>query len=127
MLVLALGVGVGLVNGLIITKLRVNAFIATLGTALIIQGIIQNQLGRPRRRASRASFRDLGYTRFGVIPMSFFLLVDRRGRDLVPAAQHALRLPHLRGRRLRGRLQALGPAHAPHDHRRARRVLADAR
>ena len=51
----------------------------------------------------------------------------RRDRGLLPAAQHALRLPHLRGRRLRGRVQALGPAHAPHDHRRARRVLADAR
>jgi ribose transport system permease protein len=73
-LVLAIGLGVGLANGLIITKLRVNAFIATLGTALIIQGIIQNRYDGPAG-AVPASFRDIGYTRFGVIPMSFFLLI----------------------------------------------------
>ena len=124
-LVLALGVGVGLVNGLIITKLRVNAFIATLGTALVISGFIQNRwdgpaagrhelvLAGPRLHALR---RDPDV----VLPAG-----GRRDRGLLPAAQHALRLPHLRRRRLRGRVQALGPAHAPHDHRRARRVLAD--
>jgi ribose transport system permease protein len=73
-LVLAIGFGIGLANGLIITKLRVNAFIATLGTALIIQGIIQNRYDGPAG-AVPASFRDIGYTRFGLIPMSFFLLL----------------------------------------------------
>ena len=73
-LVVAIGLGIGLVNGLIITKLRVNAFIATLGTALIIQGIIQNEWNGPAG-AVPASFRDIGYTRFGIIPMSFFLLI----------------------------------------------------
>jgi ribose transport system permease protein len=73
LLVLALGVGVGLANGLIITKLRVNAFIATLGTALIIQGIIQNQWNGPAGSVPTGFSQDLGYTRFGVIPMSFFL------------------------------------------------------
>ncbi len=74
LLVLAIGIGIGLANGLIITKLRVNAFIATLGTALIIQGIIQNEWNGPAG-AVPASFRDIGYTRFGIIPMSFFLLI----------------------------------------------------
>jgi ribose transport system permease protein len=74
LLVVAIGLGIGLVNGLIITKLRVNAFIATLGTALIIQGIIQNEWNGPAG-AVPASFRDIGYTRFGIIPMSFFLLM----------------------------------------------------
>ena len=74
LLVVAIGLAVGLVNGLIITKLRVNAFIATLGTALIIQGIIQNEYDGPAG-AVPASFRDIGYTRFGLIPMSFFLLI----------------------------------------------------
>jgi ribose transport system permease protein len=73
-LVLGLGLVIGLANGLIITKLRVNAFIATLGTALIIQGIIQNRYNGPAG-AVPASFRDIGYTRFGLIPMSFFLLI----------------------------------------------------
>ena len=52
-LVLALGVGIGLANGLIITKLRVNAFIATLGTALIIQRHHPEPAGTARGRASR--------------------------------------------------------------------------
>ena len=73
-LVLAIGFGIGLANGLIITKLRVNAFIATLGTALIIQGIIQNRYDGPAG-AVPESFRNIGYTRYGLIPMSFFLLI----------------------------------------------------
>src|SRR5512141_2435503 len=38
--VFLIGIMIGLVNGLIITKLHVNPFIATLGTSLIIKGII---------------------------------------------------------------------------------------
>jgi ribose transport system permease protein len=37
--VLAAGAGLGLVNGLVITRLRVNAFIATLGTAVAYGGL----------------------------------------------------------------------------------------
>jgi ribose transport system permease protein len=73
--VLALGIGVGLVNGLVITKLQVNAFIATLGTALIIQGIIQYKWTGPQGGIPKAFSQDLGYTRFGIIPMSIFLLI----------------------------------------------------
>ena len=47
LLVLGVGALIGLANGLIITKLRVNAFIATLGMALIISGIIQNNWDGP--------------------------------------------------------------------------------
>ncbi|TNC63103.1 ABC transporter permease [Rubellimicrobium roseum] len=38
--VLLLGMVVGLVNGLVITRLRVNPLIATLGMAMVIQGIL---------------------------------------------------------------------------------------
>jgi ribose transport system permease protein len=72
-LVLAIGAGVGLANGLIITKLRVNAFIATLGMALILKGLVDNQWDGPAGRVPD-SFESLGYTRFGVIPASVFLL-----------------------------------------------------
>jgi ribose transport system permease protein len=72
-LVLGLGVGVGLINGLIITKLQVNAFIATLGTALIIKGLIDNRWDGPAGSVPD-SFEQLGYTRFGVLPLSIFLL-----------------------------------------------------
>ena len=46
---LALGVGVGLGNGLIITKLRVNAFIATLGIGADHQRPHREPLRRPAR------------------------------------------------------------------------------
>jgi ribose transport system permease protein len=73
-LVLAVGAGVGLLNGLIITKLRVNAFIATLGMALIIKGLIDNNWDGPAG-AVPEGFKSFGYTRFGVIPASAFLLL----------------------------------------------------
>lgn len=71
--VLALGAFVGLVNGLIITRLGVNAFIATLGTALIIRGIIQNRYDAPAGSVP-PELRDLAFTRFGFVPASIFLL-----------------------------------------------------
>jgi ribose transport system permease protein len=71
--VVALGVVVGLGNGVIVTKLRVNAFIATLGTGLIIKGYIDDRYDGPAG-AIPESFESLGYTRFGVIPASVFLL-----------------------------------------------------
>jgi ribose transport system permease protein len=73
-LVLGLGVLIGLVNGLIITKLRVNAFIATLGTALVIKGLIDYNWKGPAG-AVPSSFQQLGYTRFGALPVSVFLLI----------------------------------------------------
>jgi ribose transport system permease protein len=38
---LGLGVGVGLINGLVVTKLNVNPFVATLGMASIVRGFAQ--------------------------------------------------------------------------------------
>jgi ribose/xylose/arabinose/galactoside ABC-type transport system permease subunit len=73
-LVCAVGAGVGLVNGLVITKLQVNAFIATLGMALILKGVIDNQWDGPAGSVPD-SFESLGYTRFGALPVSIFLLV----------------------------------------------------
>ena len=93
MLVLVLGVGIGLANGLIITKLRVNAFIATLGMALILGGIIENGWRRPATGVSDGFSEDLGYTRFGLIPMSFFLLAVVAVIVWFVLRAHALRLP----------------------------------
>jgi ribose transport system permease protein len=74
-IVVALGFGaaVGLANGLIITKLRVNAFIATLGMALILRGYIEDRWDGPDGSVPD-NFEALGYTRFGPIPESVFLL-----------------------------------------------------
>ena len=73
-LVCLVGAGVGLVNGLVITKLHVNAFIATLGMALILKGLIDNNWDGPAG-AVPDGFKSFGYTRFGVIPASAFLLL----------------------------------------------------
>ena len=71
-LTLSLGAGVGLVNGLIITKLRVNAFIATLGMGLVLRGYIDNNYDRPTGSVPE-SWESFGYTRIGPVPVSVFL------------------------------------------------------
>jgi ribose transport system permease protein len=63
---------VGLVNGLVITKLRVHAFIATLGVALIIKGIVDHLYDGPAGRVPE-SFQHLGYDRIGPVPVSALL------------------------------------------------------
>jgi ribose/xylose/arabinose/galactoside ABC-type transport system permease subunit len=72
--VLLVGVAIGLVNGIIITKFHINAFIATLGVSLILRGIlnatVDNYAG-----AVPVEFRRLGYDRVGGIPVSIFLLL----------------------------------------------------
>ena len=69
---LLLGAGVGLANGLIVTKLRVNPFIATLGVALLLRGYIEANYDGPSGSVPD-SFESFGYTRMGPIPVSVFL------------------------------------------------------
>ena len=72
--VLAVGAGVGLVNGLIITKLRVNAFIATLGTALIMRGALDANFEGASGEVPR-EFGFLGYGSVGPVPISVIVLL----------------------------------------------------
>ncbi len=69
-LALASGVGVGVVNGLIITRLRVNPFITTLGTMTICRGVV-NILTR-------------GYSISG-LPDSFTQLISLKVLGLPPS------------------------------------------
>ena len=71
----ALGVGavVGLVNGLVITRLGVNAFIATLGVSLILRGIL-NALFSNFAGAVPEAFQGLGYNAFAGVPVGVLLL-----------------------------------------------------
>ncbi|HWR64853.1 MAG TPA: ABC transporter permease [Bellilinea sp.] len=71
--VFAIGAVVGLVNGLIVTKLRVNPFIATLGTSLILKGIINGTFSNYTGSVPR-SFEFFGYERVGPIPVSVIIL-----------------------------------------------------
>ncbi|MFD9903285.1 ABC transporter permease [Streptomyces sp. NPDC059063] len=110
--VLALSAAVGLANGLIVTGLKVNAFIATLGTAFILRGWIEDHYTGPAGRVP-ASFQRLGYDRVGPVPVSLFLLLavaaalwvltqrTRFGHHLYATGgdEHAARLSGVRTRR----------------------------
>ncbi|WP_265521970.1 ABC transporter permease [Oerskovia flava] len=71
---LAVAAGVGLVNGLVISRLRVNPFIATLGVGLIIKGYLDTQFKGPAGSVP-ASFQGFGYTRIGPVPVSTIVMV----------------------------------------------------
>jgi ribose transport system permease protein len=74
-IVLAIGLFVGLVNGLIIVATRVPALIVTLGTASIVTGITflytdQTNFGEPADIMN-----DIGFGSVGPVPILFFLYV----------------------------------------------------
>jgi ribose transport system permease protein len=71
--VLGFGAAVGLVNGLVIPKLRVNAFIATLGMALVLRGYTEANYAGPAGGVPE-DFETLGYESWGPIPLSVILL-----------------------------------------------------
>jgi ribose transport system permease protein len=73
LVVFAIGTLIGLVNGLIITKLHVNAFITTLGTSLIIKGIINATFSNYTGSVPR-SFQYFGYETIGPIPVAILVL-----------------------------------------------------
>jgi ribose transport system permease protein len=72
--VFAIGALIGLVNGLIVTKLRVNPFIATLGTSLIIKGIINATFSNYTGSVPE-SFQYFGYGTIGPVPVSILILL----------------------------------------------------
>jgi ribose transport system permease protein len=79
---LSIGLIVGLVNGLIITRLHVNAFIATLGTALIMRGLL-NASFENFSGAVPPEFQALGYDGVGPVPWSILLLLALAGATWV--------------------------------------------
>jgi ribose transport system permease protein len=71
---IGIGMAIGFANGVLITKLRINPFITTLGTLSIARGaalLITN--GNPQRFDNWAAF--LGHGKIGDIPVQFILLV----------------------------------------------------
>ena len=73
---LALGLAalVGLVNGLVVSLLHVHGFIATLGMGLVISGYLATNYQGSVGSAPR-SFRLLGATQVGPVPLSTFILL----------------------------------------------------
>jgi ribose transport system permease protein len=74
-IVILAGAFVGLINGLIITKLGINAFITTLGTSLILKGLINASFANFAGEVPR-NFEMLGYGRIGPIPISVIILLS---------------------------------------------------
>ena len=73
LVVFAIGAVIGLVNGLIITKLHVNAFITTLGTSLVIKGIINATFSNYTGSVPK-SFQYFGYETIVPIPVAILVL-----------------------------------------------------
>jgi ribose transport system permease protein len=72
--VFAIGAFVGLVNGLVVSKLRVNPFIATLGVGLVLKGVL-NATFETFIGAVPRSFQTLGYGTIGPVPISIVVLL----------------------------------------------------
>ncbi|GAA4568649.1 ABC transporter permease [Planotetraspora kaengkrachanensis] len=74
-LLIALGLLAGLVNGSVTTLLRVPSFITTLGMMLILSGAVFLWTGGSPRGALSPQFRELGRGSLGPVPWSVLILV----------------------------------------------------
>lgn len=74
LLTLAVAAAIGLFNGLVVTKLRVNGFIATLGTGLIVKGYLDTQY-KGTAGTVPWEFQLLGATGLGPVPVSTILML----------------------------------------------------
>jgi len=72
--VTAIGLAIGLANGVIITVLGINPFIATLGMALILRGVLNSSFDN-FAGAVPEQFQVLGYGGIGPIPYSVLLFL----------------------------------------------------
>jgi ribose transport system permease protein len=72
--VIAIGIVIGLTNGLIVTKLHVNPFIATLGVSMIIKGVINATFSNYTGSIPK-EFEFFGYGTIGPIPVSIIILL----------------------------------------------------
>ena len=74
-LALAVSAAVGFLNGVLVTTLRINAFIATVGVGLLLKGYLDHGYGGPAGKTAPALVQSLGYQRIGPLPVSFLLLL----------------------------------------------------
>jgi len=74
-LAIAAGLAAGAVNGIVVTVLKVNPFIATLGSSLILAGVTLVVTGNRALVVSFAPFKELGSGRLAGIPYSGIVLI----------------------------------------------------
>jgi ribose transport system permease protein len=72
---LAAGALVGLANGLIITRLRINAIITTLGTLSIVRGLAFVLSGGQTNQLNVESFKFVGRGEIGSVPVPLIIMV----------------------------------------------------
>ena len=72
--VIAVGAIIGAINGVIITKFHINAFITTLGMSLILRGLLNATVNNYAGAVPEA-FQRLGYDTLLGVPVSIFLLL----------------------------------------------------
>jgi ribose transport system permease protein len=71
----AIATGVGVVNGLIVTRLKVNSFVATLGTATAIGGFGQLYTHQQDLQSAPAGLTDIGRTELFGLPMTVIVAI----------------------------------------------------
>jgi len=72
---LLLGLGMGAVNGIIINVMRVNPFVATLGTSSIFIGLITIYAGATATFATSSSYLYLGTAKVAGVPLSGLIAI----------------------------------------------------
>ena len=75
LLPILVGSAVGLANGLLVTKARVNSVIATLGTMIVLAGAAALVVGGETVAGLPTSMLYLGTATFGTVPAAFFVLL----------------------------------------------------
>jgi ribose/xylose/arabinose/galactoside ABC-type transport system permease subunit len=73
--VLAAGIGAGMVNGAIITRLDVNPFVATLGTGFMLRGLALVTTAATPIIVEESSFQWIGAGKWGIFPIPAVILV----------------------------------------------------
>jgi ribose transport system permease protein len=73
--VLAAGIGAGMVNGGIITRLDVNPFVATLGTGFMLRGLVLVATGAAPIIVDKSSFQWIGAGKWGPFPIPAVTLI----------------------------------------------------
>lgn len=74
LLTLLVAAGIGLVNGLVVSGLKVHGFIATLGTGLVVSGYLGSNYQGSAGSAPR-EFRLVGATQVGPVPVSTLIML----------------------------------------------------
>ncbi len=96
---LLFGLAVGVINGLLVTKIGIPPFIATLGSMTVVQGLMLTYTQQQPIPGHVEWFTVFGAGSLGPIPSAGALPHRRRHFLLLVAQPHPQRTQHLRGRR----------------------------